>query len=69
MPVTTWPSQRKRLCPMGTRNTKMAKASCRPSPHPTTRQRMARRLWERAMPRARMREIPMSPVNRLSGEW
>src|SRR5438067_1470613 len=57
MAVTRSPSCLKRRWPAGKRSTKSAKTSCRPTPQPTTRQLMARRLRDSAMPIPRMGAI------------
>ena len=62
------PNQWKSARPAGMRRTKIANSTCSVSPHPTTRQRMARRLWDRATPSAMMSASPTRPVSRLQGE-
>ena len=65
MVVTNSPSRRKSAWPAGTRSTKIAKATCSPSPHATTRQRIRRRSRDRATPMPMIAASPSSPVSRL----
>src|SRR6059036_3735094 len=66
--VIASPRVRNNLWPSGTRSTKMANASCSPTPHATTRQLMALRLRDSAIPMPRMRAIPKIPVIRCRNE-
>ena len=64
MSPSVWNSE----CPKGTSSTKMANASCRPTPHATTCQLIAPRLRDNAIPIPRMSAIPKIPVRRCGIE-
>src|SRR6266566_2765315 len=66
--VTVAPSQLKILVPMGTRSTKIANSSCRPTPQATTRPLIARRFRDSPKPMPRIRMRPKIPVSREPSE-